>query len=190
MRTSIRSTYRVVLGMTLGLALFAGCAKRERVVHPLESQYRYVCCNLRYEKDRVTDRNEQRGSVLPVGTPVRIDEVWKNRVMFKPEDAPILQLFFKGREGYLSFDEYLDRIFLADDPRPRVARLPPNIAAAIRQATIIPGMTRDQVLMAIGYPPVELTPSLGSPNWRYFGVKNAVFEVFFDNDAVARVTQE
>jgi len=51
-------------------------------------------------------------------------------------------------------------------------------------------MTRDQVLMALGYPPTELTPALTSPNWRYYISRREVLEVFFDDDAVTRVTQQ
>jgi hypothetical protein len=184
---------RIAMVMLLVPLVGVPMACRQRtptVFYPAVGQQRYVCCNLRYEKDRVSERNRQQGTVLPVGTPVRIDEVLKNRVVFKPEGAPILMLFFEGKEGYLQFDEYLDRVFLTEDPQLKLARVPEKIAAAIRQATVLPGMTRDQVLMAVGYPPADLTPMLTSPNWRYPMPKDGTLEVFFDRDTVARVSQQ
>lgn len=173
----------------VALLALVGCAQKPRP-NPLDGQYRYTCCNVRYERERVSERNLQQGSVLPAGTRVRIDEIRKNRVMFKPDGAPILMLIFVGREGYLSFDEYLERLFVTEDQRPVIERLPGEVASAIRQARVLPGMTRDQVLMALGYPPVDLTPVLSSPNWRYFLSRREVLEVFFEDDEVARVSQQ
>ena len=42
-------------------------------------------------------------------------------------------------------------------------------------------------LMAIGYPPLHRTPSLGSSQWTYWANRWATFEVYFDGDKVARV---
>ena len=72
----------------------------------------------------------------------------------------------------------------------RLARFPEKIAAAIRQATVLPGMTRDQLLMALGYPPGDFTTMLQSPNWRYPMPKDCTLEVSFDRDTVARVSQQ
>lgn len=177
------------VGALLALLALGGCAQKLRP-NPLDGQYRYTCCNVRYERERVTERNLQQGSLLPAGTRVRIDEIRKNRIMFKPDAAPILMLIFEGREGYLSFDEYLERLFVTEEQRPVIDGLPDDIASAIRQARVLTGMTRDQVLMALGYPPVDLTPVLSSPNWRYFLSRREVLEVFFDNDAVVRVSQQ
>lgn len=176
--------------LSLGSVLLACRQPAQTILYPAVGQQRYLCCNLRYERDRVSERNVQQGTVLPVGTPVRIDEVRKNRVVFKPEGAPILTLFFRGKEGYLSLEEYLDRVFLTYDPRGKLTRLPEKVASAIRQATVVPGMTHDQVLMAVGYPPVDLTPALGSPNWRYPTPRHGVFEVFFDGGVVVRVAEQ
>jgi hypothetical protein len=169
--------------------VLGGCAQRLHP-NPLEGQYRYTCCNVRYERERVAERNLQQGSLLPAGTRVRIDEIRKNRITFKPDGAPILMLVFVGREGYLSLDEYLERLFVTEDQRPAIEQLPKDVSSAVRQARVLPGMTRDQVLMALGYPPVDLTPVLSSPNWRYFLTRREVLEVFFESDTVVRVSQQ
>lgn len=181
----MRRNGRVLILLTLMVA----CA-RQIPPHSLDNQYRYTCCNLRYERERVTERNLQQGSLLPAGTPVRIDEVRRNLVMFKPEGAPILMLIFVGREGYSSMDEYLESLFVAHDPRPSIARLPRAVRSAIAQAQVLPGMSREQVLMALGHPPTQLTPTLTGPNWRYYLTRREVLEVFFENDAVVRVSQQ
>ena len=112
-------------------------------------------------------------------------------------------------------DQYLNRIFLADDPHQklRAEMAPPpaakgkktakgskSAAAAqaeaegkvvklIEQAQVEPGMTRDEVLMSLGYPPAHRTPSLDSPTWTYWANRWATFEVYFDGDRVSRVNR-
>ena len=48
-------------------------------------------------------------------------------------------------------------------------------------------MTRDQVLMSLGYPPAHRTPSLEGPTWTYWQNRWATMVVVFDGDKVVRV---
>ena len=74
----------------------------------------------------------------------------------------------------------------ADAPKVK-ADLQTRINQAIEHAQVVPGMTRDEVLMSIGYPPAHRTPSLESPAWTYW--QNAVdtFVVSFDGNKVSQV---
>jgi outer membrane protein assembly factor BamE (lipoprotein component of BamABCDE complex) len=59
--------------------------------------------------------------------------------------------------------------------------------SAIHQAEVLEGMTKEQVLMALGYPPARLTPSLNSPNWRYLDGGKRTLEIFFEDGVVGRI---
>jgi hypothetical protein len=48
-------------------------------------------------------------------------------------------------------------------------------------------MTRDQVLMSLGYPPAHRTPSLDSPQWTYWQNRWQSFVVDFNGDKVDAV---
>jgi hypothetical protein len=160
-------------------------------VHPLNGEVRYTCCNLRYDRGRVREDGDLRGTILPVGTRVRIDQVIKNRVAFTAEDVGVsLVLEFKGKPGYLSLDRYLAQVFLSDDPKPQLSRLPPKVTALIRQADIEVGMTKDAVVMSFGYPPVDLTPSLDAPNWRYRRGQGETSVYFDAEDKVVKIGPE
>jgi outer membrane protein assembly factor BamE (lipoprotein component of BamABCDE complex) len=182
---------------SLGAALaafvvaLAGCSMMDKgaaTPNPLAGQFRYTCCNLHYEKDVVTDANYQKGTLVPFGTRVQIIDVRKNTVKFKAEGHPALtwQLRFGRKE--LTMDQALDRLFVADDPHAKITKkTPEKTRSLIQQSGVEPGMTRDQVLMSLGYPPAHRTPALDGPTWTYWQNRVVTFQVHFSGDKVERV---
>jgi hypothetical protein len=188
-------------------AALAAC-KGPVVPSPLAGQSRYLCCNMHYEKPEITDVNYQRGTLIPVGTRVQIVEVRRNTVKFLPDGHPPITLSLRYGKDVLSMDQYMERIFVEQDPRASL-RPPPvkatrggkgskaSAAAAeaaaaetekhIEQGIVDEGMTREQVLMALGYPPAHRTPSLDAATWTYWGNRWETFQVYFDGDRVSRV---
>jgi hypothetical protein len=176
---------RCVLTALLALAVLAGCATP--LPHPYVGTTRYLCCNLHYERTKIADVNFQRGTLIPFGTSVRITQVTTKGVTFEaPGHPPITLLLRYGRRN-ITLDDYIDRIFVADDPRPRVARLPRRVRRAIEAGRVEPGMTRAQVLLALGYPPAHRTPTLDAPEWHYWRNRWEQFVVRFEGDRVASV---
>jgi hypothetical protein len=88
--------------------------------NPMVGETRFLCCNLHYEKNAITDVNYQVGPMIPVGTRVRVTEAARNRVTFEPDGHPPLTVVFKYGRKTLTFDEYLDRLLVRDDPRPKL----------------------------------------------------------------------
>jgi hypothetical protein len=184
-----------------------GC-KGPSVPHPLNNEYRYLCCNTHYEKPEITDVNYQRGAIIPYGTRVQILEVGSKRVKFQPTGHPPITLTLRHGKNVLTMDQYLDRLFLAEDPREKLrpvavrpsgkgkksagkaaAESPSKTIKLIDQGIVEEGMTREQVLMSLGYPPAHRTPSLDAPMWTYWANRWATFEVYFEGDKVVRVNR-
>jgi hypothetical protein len=181
----------------LALVLAVAC-RQPAVPHALANQLRYTCCNLHYEKPDITDINYLRGTVIPFGTRVQIVEVGSDRVTFETAGHPPITLRLKYGAGTLSMDEYLARIFLVDDPYARLPRSAgggaeaaeaDNVRRLIEEGTIRVGMTREQVLMALAYPPAHRTPRLDAPVWTYWADRDDTFRVYFDGDKVSRVSR-
>ena len=180
------------------LAVLAACKGGPTVPSPLTGETRYLCCNMHYERTDVTDVNYLRGTLIPFGTRVQILEVRKNAVKFQPAGHPPITLVQRHGRKVLSMEEYLDRIFLRADPHDRLPRIgkggkqaaeAEKVRKQIEQGVVEPGMTRDQVLMAIGYPPPHRTPSLQAGSWSYWANRWETFDVYFDGDRVARVSR-
>jgi hypothetical protein len=188
------------LALVLGLAaapFVTGCPG-PKIESPLNGQFRYTCCNIRYEKNEITDVNYQQGGIIPYGTRVQIIEVKKNAVKFLPEGHPEMTLVYRhGRKVY-PFEQYVDRIFLTEPPRLSAAPVASSkkkgakapsankFEKQIQQGIVEPGMTKQEVLMALGYPPAHRTPSIEQPIWTYWRNRWDVFMVYFDGDKVDR----
>src|SRR5207249_755126 len=54
--------------VAVGALVLASACKGPSVPHPLTSQTRYLCCNMRYEKPEVSDANYLKGTLIPFGT--------------------------------------------------------------------------------------------------------------------------
>ena len=65
-----------------------------------------------------------------------------------------------------------------------------KVRRMIEEGTVGAGMTREQVLMALGYPPAHRTPRLDAPVWMYCADREDTFEVYFDGDRVSRVNRQ
>ena len=108
----------LLLALAAALPFLSGCpVGGAKVESPLNGQYRYTCCNIRYEKPEITDVNYQTGAIIPYGTRVQIIEVTKNAVRFQPAGHPEMTLVYRHGRKIYPFEQYLDRIFLTDAPK-------------------------------------------------------------------------
>jgi len=155
---------------------------------PFLGQTRYLCCNLHYDKTTITDVNYQVGTLVPLGTPVTITDVRQKSVTFEPQGQPPITLVLKYGRKQTTMDALFSRLFLTTDPRRGLARVPAKTRALIEVGDIANGMTKDEVVMALGYPPAHRTPSIDGAVWQYWQDRWHQFSVYFDGDRVTRFT--
>ncbi|MEJ7687695.1 MAG: acyltransferase family protein [Variovorax sp.] len=146
----------------------------------------YLCCNMRSYGKQISDINyaDEGTTVVAVGTPARItgyERQW-------------FDLDLDGRPQRLKNDysrdippiAFAQRYVVGDDPRLKLAGYPEKTRAAIAAMKVAPGMTRTQVLMALGYPVSSENPSLDAPVWRYWLDTWTEFQVQFDPAGVVK----
>jgi hypothetical protein len=83
-------------------------------------------------------------------------------------------------------DKFLSKIVVKTPPKAKVERYPEPVRAAIHSGKVIPGMTREQVLAAVSYPPTHKTPSLDSPMWQHWQSRAGRFEIRWDEHGKVR----
>ena len=142
----------------------------------------YLCCNLRTDGSWISDINYAEGGkrIVPVGTPVRVTGYGRYRAH--------VELAGSGKQAIgndysrdLDMGAFAQRYVVAEDPRTKLASYSAKVREAITTARLIPGMTREQVLMSVGYPVSSENPDLHAKVWRFWRSSFAEFQVTFDD---------
>ncbi|KAB7763253.1 hypothetical protein [Xanthomonas maliensis] len=154
---------------TTGLAAAADVAKYDG----------FLCCNLRTDGSWISDSNyaEDGKRVLPVGTPVSVTGFGRYRVNLKI--AGEKQSIGNDYSRDLDNTAFAARYVVSADPKLKLATYPPKIRKAITDGKLTGDMTREQVIMAMGYPISSENPNLEASLWRYWRDSFSEYQVQF-----------
>jgi hypothetical protein len=146
----------------------------------------YLCCNMRTDGKWISDINyNQAGKrMLAPGTPAKVLGYGRYRVMAQIEGAD--QVLGNDYSRNIPLDAFAQRYVVAVNPQTRISTFEPRVREAIKTARLFAGMTREQVLMSVGYPVSSENPSLDVPVWRYWLNTSEEFQVVFDTQGVVK----
>jgi hypothetical protein len=146
----------------------------------------WLCCNMRSDGAWISDSNyaESGKTIIALGTPVKVTGYGRNRVFV--EIAGKRQALGNDYSRDIALPEFARRYVVPHNPAEKLAGFAPAVQEAIRSARVSRGMTREQVLMALGYPISSETPHLDAPLWKYWLWTFSPFDVHFGADG--RVT--
>lgn len=159
------------------LALVAGTGGAVAHAAPPEG---HLCCNMRTDGSWISDSNyaENGKRIIPYGTPVKATGYGRYRVKVLVDGKR--QEIGNDYSRDLENEEFARRYIVAEDPRAKAAGYPAKIREAIESARVTRGMTREQVLMALGYPMSSENPNLDADTWRFWLSSFDEFQVLFD----------
>ena len=149
----------------------------------------FLCCNMRTDGSWISDSNyaESGKRIIPMGTVVKFVSFGRYRVNVDIDGRR--QSIGNDYSRDLSLDAFSARYIVEKNPRDTLAALPPKIRSAIETMRVTKGMTKDQVLAALGYPISSETPHLDVAQWRYWLWSYSPYSVNFDeNGQVSSVT--
>jgi hypothetical protein len=141
----------------------------------------YLCCNMRSDGSWISDINYTGSgmTVIPAGTPVKVLGYGHYRV--KVEIAGKKQAIGNDYSRDLPLDVFAKRYVVADNPADKLSQYPERVRTAITSARLVKGMTREQVLMSVGYPVSSENAHLEDKVWRFWLSSFAEFRVKFDD---------
>lgn len=144
----------------------------------------FLCCNMRTDGSWISDINylDAGKTMIPAGTPLTMNGYGKNRV----------HVLINGRKQdigndysrSISLEAFAKRYVVAQDPLEKLRTYPKKIQDAIGSARLTRGMTREQVIMAVGYPVSDENPNLESKTWRYWLNSWGEFDAIFGDDGL------
>lgn len=169
------------------LLLLVGCATPS--AESVDLGQGYLCCNMRTDGSWISDINymESGKKVISFGTPVKFVGFGRYRVNLEIDGKR--QSIGNDYSRDLTMEAFAKRYIVKEDPRTKVAVAPAKIRKAIESARVTRGMTREQALIALGYPISSENPNLDTPSWKYWLWSFSPFGVHFGSDnRVSKVT--
>lgn len=167
------------------MALVAACkqAAPPGLLQEYQGRSLMTCCNIHYETNEVNDANYFVGSTLPAGTPVQVQAMTGNSVTFTADGRTLTMVHSYG-SAQESMQQWVSKILVPDDPKAKLATFPRSAQDAIREGRVEKGMTKEQVIMSLGFPPTHRTASVSDNEWTYWYNRWVSYKVQFDNQGL------
>lgn len=138
-----------------------------------------------HEKGTHLATNYWRGGLLPINTQVTLvslkKKTMKLRVVETGEEVEIENVPDFTKKDIPT----IARNMLTRTPVP-LDGFGAEIARKIKNGELASGMTREQVVMARGYPPSHKTSSLSQDTWTYWSSRFVVLTIVFEDGVLAR----
>jgi hypothetical protein len=141
----------------------------------------FLCCNMHSDGQEISDLSigGPERHVVPVGSPIRATSYGKHRVKVVVENKNQTLLNDYSRD--LPIAQFARRFIVQDDPAVKIKSFPQNIQYAIAAGHLVRGMTREQVLMSVGYPASSEVANLSSNEWLFWITNEVQYRVKFDD---------
>jgi hypothetical protein len=177
----LKRTGRNIVARTLQLSIFALALSASAFSVAEDKPAGFLCCNMRSDGSWISDINydENGKKIIPVGTPIKVTGYGHYRV--KVDINGKSQAIGNDYSRDLSQEDFAKRYVVADDPAVKIAGFPKKIQDAIAQGRLVLGMTREQVLMSVGYPVSSENHHLEDKTWRFWINSFQEFRVRFDD---------
>jgi len=146
----------------------------------------YACCNLHHEGDWISDSNYAQLPFIPAGTPITVKSISGYRAYVDVEGRPMRMGLDYGRVQETT-EQWVYKLVVQDDPKKKLASYPPAVREAIRSGRLMNGMTKEQVIMSVGYPQTDENPRLDTPYWRYWWSSFGPYSIHWSGNKVKKI---
>lgn len=145
----------------------------------------YITTNLHYDDDWISEVPWLQSPLIPVGARLKVVDWSSNRarILINGRKMRIGVDFTRDKE---SIKQLVARITSVEDPRVKIASYPEMVRNAIHAGRVFPGMTREQVLIALGRPRIDFTPKLEVSEWKYEVPEQGDLYLMFDDSGILK----
>ena len=150
------------------------------------NQTYYTLHSFRHEKGRHLTTNYQRGAFVPVNTKVKILAFDEDEIILKllksDQEVAIVNVF---KYSQASTKQIFKRMF--SKKKTTLGKISKKMKKNIKWGIAKTGMSKKQVLIALGYPPGHQTPSTEMDQWRYWKNRFNTMMLYFDDGKLSRI---
>lgn len=176
---------RSIVLLSAAATIFAGGCRKDEVKPDAteaspELRSGYTCCNFRYSHDWINDGNYAELPMIPAGSPIKLNRI-DRYVAYADIDGKPFRLGLDYGRALETTEQWVEKLIVQDDPKARLATYAPAVRKAIQNGQIMRGMTREQVIMSLGYPETDQNPDLGAPLWRYWRSSFGEYQVHWNS---------
>lgn len=185
------TNYATIKAALIATFLLAGCASSGPITPSDVWLVGYTCCNLTHEQnsDWISDVNYTGLTKIPAGSPIRVAKVGSQNYRV---DAEISGKHYRFGQDYgrsaEPFESWLRRMVVVDDPRSRISNWTPEIQRVVRDGKVMIGMTKEQVIISLGYPPKFGTPNINAKTWKYWETSGSVYFLHWEDERVSKIS--
>jgi len=169
----------------MGLFLVGGCETTATTSATADTDAAlpsgFTCCNFHHEGDWISDSNYASLPMIPAGTPATVTGYGRYRAYAMIGDKKMRLGHDYGRQQETLAD-WTAKMIVAVDPKTKIATYPSDIQKIIRQGKITKGMTKEQVIISVGYPLTSENFSLDAPEWRMWVSSFGEYRIAWDDN--------
>lgn len=152
-------------------------------IQPVEGKTYFTRISMWYEKNKHIATNYERGTLLPINSEVEFLGVARKGPRIKRIDTgEVIYLEnvpeYSGKSNHDLAARYLS------DRKTTIEKLPSEIQDAIRAGQLRLGMTKEQAILARGYPPSHKTPSIEGDRWVFWSSRFVQQTIVFQNGSL------
>ncbi len=126
--------------------------------------------------------------IIPVNTPVTVSTSRTGLTIVTMEAQPrTIILEYEERNMGMDVDQYINVVTTAQPTN--ISNMSAVDRKGIQEGKALPGMTKEGVRIALGYPAAHRTPSLESNTWTYWGNRWRNYAVEFDAKGRVKATK-
>jgi len=169
-RESVPGLGTVLLLLVLSILLVTSHVVWALSYHLVGAGEVYTLVNLHPDegRGRLSSVNYQQKGLIPLCTRVTIESVSSSEMKFRLQAGGRQYTYQFHRTLREPIDRHLDRYFGRSCDKAKIQQMSQVDRDGILQGQALPDMTKDAVILAIGYPPEHATPNLEANAWRYW----------------------
>lgn len=144
------------------------CSFPAQLVKPYKDNKYWTRTNLRHNGTEINWKNHLKRKILPIGTPVKVLDIYPGYCEVEDGQGNKYNLSFPG-ENFDDAQRAISFYLSNKDPMTKIKHFPKEIRRKIMNGEAQTSMTKEQVLMALGYPPLafENYIYLDLNSWEY-----------------------